>query len=146
MAVATIHRLVSPPQKTQSQKSTPHHTASQYRTSNAPTLPLQPSPLQVWNGWRELQGWTAGLEGLEGLEGWRAGGLARLEGWRESWRAGGLELEGWRVGGLQVWRAGGLEDWYRTAPHRQQQYLAILYRIQSQTTANRSNRGITIST
>ena len=146
MAVATIHRIVSPPQKTPSQKSTPHHTASQYRTSNAPTLPLQPSPLQVWNGWRELQAWRAEScrAGRLGWRGWRAGGLARLERWRESWRAGGLE--GWRVGELQVWRAGGLEDWYRTAPHRQQQYLAILYRIQSQTTANRSNRGITIST
>ena len=71
------------------------------------------------------------------MEGRRAGGL---EGW--SWGLGALE--GWRLGGLEGWRgAGGLEGWYRTAPHRQQHYLAILHRIQSQTTANRSNRGIT---
>ena len=133
MAVAARHMSTSNRyrhrKKSASQKSTPHDTASRYRTCNPPTLPsptLQPFPLQPCSP--PAQGWRAG-----GLQGWRGKG----------WRVGGLDrggLEGWRLGKE---RAGGLEGWYRPAPHRQQQYLAILYRMQSQTTANRSNRGIT---
>ena len=35
----------------------------------------------------------------------------RRAGRLEGWKAGRLELEGWRAGGLEGWKAGGLEGW-----------------------------------
>jgi hypothetical protein len=49
-----------------------------------------------------------GERGMGGLVARKVGG-GGSEGWRESWRAGGLEAA--EVGREEDWKTGGLEDW-----------------------------------